>query len=128
MELTNAAQIQPDDLLLRNDPADAVSALGQEKKPADLNKLKEAAQKFEGLFVHQILKQMKETTAQLEPEDEESTDTSTSEHLKSMFWTFLADAVTEQGGFGLWEKVYEQMASRVESGQSANLVELDETI
>lgn len=129
MELFKITQMQAEDLLFQKDPAEAVHALRGGDRSADPRRLEDAAKRFEGLLMHQLLKQMKETAEQLEPEeDEESGDKSSGEHIKSMFWTFLGDAVTQQGGVGLWEKIYDQMASQAGSGKIANLVELDERI
>lgn len=67
--------------------------------------LKAAAKQFESIFVHQILKQMQETVEEssFDPED------SSNEQVHGLYCTFLADAVSEQGGLGLWEKIYEQL-------------------
>ena len=129
MELPKITPLQTEDMLFQKDPAEAARGLQGGDRSADPRRLEDAAKRFEGLFVQQILKQMKETAEQLEPEDdEEANDKSSSEHIKSMFWTFLGDAVTQQGGFGLWEKIYDQMASRAEPGKTANLMEVDERI
>lgn len=87
------------------------------KEPDQLEKI---AKDFEGLFVHQILKQMKDTVAELEPEDEED---SSGEQIKSMYWTFMADAITKQGGFGFWKQIYQQMeqSQPVENEASSNM-------
>ena len=130
MDMFNITQIQPEDVLVPRDPLEVMGTLASGKEPADLKHLEDAARRFEGLFVHQILKQMKEATAELEPEsDEEDTlGESSGEHIKSMFWTFMADVVTEQGGFGLWEKIYKQLASQADAAQTGKPMKLDEQI
>lgn len=129
MELPKITRLQADDLLFQKDPVEAVRGLQGGDRSADPQRLEDAAKRFEGLFVQQILKQMKETAEQLEPEDDEdAADKASGEHIKSMFWTFLGDVVTEQGGFGLWEKIYDQMASQTESGKTVNLMKVDERI
>ncbi len=66
-------------------------------------KRKEVARNFEGIFLHQILDKMKDTIPESDLED------SSSKQIKGMYWSFMRDALAEQGGFGLWEKIYEQM-------------------
>jgi hypothetical protein len=36
-----------------------------------------------------------------------------------MFWSFLGDEVAKQGGFGMWESIYESMPKKG-AGQSAD--------
>ncbi len=68
--------------------------------------LKTVAKGFESIFINQILKQMQETikNASFDPDD------SSNEQVHSLYCTFLADSVSQSGGFGLWEKIYEQIA------------------
>ena len=66
-------------------------------------KRKEVARNFEGVFLHQILDKMKDTIPESDLED------SSSKQIKSMYWSFMSDALANQGGFGLWEKIYEHM-------------------
>ena len=72
----------------------------------ELEQLKTVAKGFESIFVKQILKQMQETIkeASFDPDD------SSNEQVHSLYCTFLADSVSQNGGFGLWENIYEQMA------------------
>jgi len=81
--------------------------------------LKAAARQFEAVFVNQILKQMQETIqeASFDPED------SSGAQVHGMYCTFLADAVSERGGFGLWETIYEQL-SRLQ-GEAGSALTLD---
>jgi flagellar protein FlgJ len=67
--------------------------------------LKAVARQFESIFINQVLKQMQETIQEssFDPED------SSNEQVHGMYCTFLADAVSERGGVGLWEKIYEQL-------------------
>ena len=64
---------------------------------------KEIAKEFEGMFVRQLMNKMKDTI----PEDEE--EDSSTKQIKGLFWSFLGDEVAKQGGFGLWESIYESM-------------------
>jgi len=73
---------------------------------AGVEQLKTVAKGFESIFINQILKQMQETikNASFDPDD------SSNEQVHSLYCTFLADSVSQNGGFGLWKKIYEQMA------------------
>ena len=93
--------------LIRIDTAD-----GSGEKTKDLKRLEETAKQFEGLLLQQVFKQMKEATEQLESEEDDEGEAAVGEQYKSMFWTFLGQSVTEQGGFGMWESIYDQMAAQ----------------
>ena len=84
---------------------------------------KKIARDFESIFIRQLLDTMKETIPESDLED------SSSKQVESIYWSFLGDAVAEQGGFGLWEKIYESMNDYdgIEQGQ-ANTTKLDESI
>jgi flagellar protein FlgJ len=81
--------------------------------------LKAAAKQFEAVFVNQILKQMQDTIqeASFDPED------SSNQQVHGMYCTFLADAVSERGGFGLWETIYEQLSQQQASAGGAETVD-----
>ena len=88
--------------------------------------LKMVAKGFESIFVKQILKQMQETikNASFDPDD------SSNEQVHSLYCTFLADSVSQKGGFGLWKKIYEQMADAagLNSGLQAVTNQLDQSV
>lgn len=69
--------------------------------------LKSVAQQFETVLLHQVVKQMKETVdySSLDEEDESG------EQINSMYWSFMADAVGQQGGFGLYKAIYQDLAT-----------------
>ena len=100
----------PSDLLLDSGAVPKPSPLEQTKVSGNTEALKETAKQFEGVFIQQLFNQMKQGLEQIAVEDEESS----TEHIKNMYWTFMADVVTEQGGLGMWKQIYQQM-----SGQSA---------
>lgn len=83
--------------------ADLQTISGSDKRK--LEQLKATAKHFEGIFIHQILKQMQETieNASFDPED------NAGKQVHSMYSTFMADAISQQGGFGMWEQIYEQL-------------------
>jgi Rod binding domain-containing protein len=95
---------------------DAVQPGGRDEQ------LKAVAKQFEAVFVNQILKQMQETIQEssFDPED------SSNQQVHGMYCTFLADAVSERGGFGLWETIYEQLSQQRSAGGSAET--LDATV
>ena len=90
---------------------------------AELEQLKTVAKGFESIFVKQILNQMQETIkeASFDPDD------SSNEQVHSLYCTFLADSVSQNGGFGLWENIYEKMADAagLNTGPQAAANQLD---
>ncbi len=89
-------------------------------------KLEDVAKKFEGLLLHQMFKQAQETTDQISDAGEDEEDAGT-EQYKSLFWTEMADVVSEQGGLGLWKTINQQLQDRL-SGQNAASGKLDENL
>jgi Rod binding domain-containing protein len=69
----------------------------------DEEEKKKVAQDFESIFIHQLLETMKATIP-----DEESEDVAAGQ-VKSMYWSFMADAISDQGGLGLWKDIYKSM-------------------
>ncbi|MHC5100343.1 MAG: hypothetical protein ACYSOG_00730 [Planctomycetota bacterium] len=57
-------------------------------------------------------------------------DDSSNEQVHSLYCTFLADSVSQSGGFGLWETIYEQMADTagLNSGSQAVANQLDQSV
>jgi len=109
--------------LIRIDMAD-----GSEEKTKDLKRLEETAKQFEGLLLQQVFKQIKEATEQLESEEDDEGEAAVGEQYKSMFWTFLGQSVTEQGGFGMWESIYDQMAAQAAQTNDVKFSGLGERI
>ena len=93
---------------------------------AAAEQLKTVAKGFESIFINQILKQMQETikNSSFDPDD------SSNEQVHSLYCTFLADSVSQNGGFGLWEKIYEQMADAagLDSGSQTAMSQLDQKV
>ena len=94
--------------------------IGQAEIDFEEEKKKEVAKDFESIFIHQLLEKMKDTIPKSDLED------SSSEQIKSMYWSFMAQAVADKGGFGLWEKVYETMPKNGE--EQANQQNLDASV
>lgn len=97
-------------------PAAAGNAKIAVRKNQDANQLEELSKKFEGLLLHQIFKQAQQTTDQIhgDEEDEESSQDAGSEQYQSLYWTQMADVVSEQGGIGLWKTMYNQLQQQAE--------------
>jgi Rod binding domain-containing protein len=75
----------------------------------DEEKKKKVAQDFESIFIHQLLETMKATIP-----EEESEDVAAGQ-VKSMYWSFMADAISDQGGLGLWKDIYKSMPSNTDA-------------
>jgi Rod binding domain-containing protein len=106
------------------DPIDGLqSAVKGNGAAAGAEQLKTVAKGFESIFINQILKQMQETikNASFDPDD------SSNEQVHGLYCTFLADSVSQNGGFGLWKKIYEQMADAagLDSGSQTVISQLD---
>lgn len=90
-----------------------------------LEQLEAAAKNFEGIFVQQILKQMQETieNASFDPDD------NAGKQVHSMYTTFMADAISQQGGFGMWEQIYDQLVQTegLQHEAAAQRSQLDES-
>ena len=65
---------------------------------------KKVAKDFESILIHQMLNVMKSSIPESEDIDPSS------KQIKSMYWSYMADALSEQGGFGLWEQIYQDMS------------------
>ena len=81
----------------------AIQRLGEVKVDFEDERRKKVARDFESIFVHEILKSMKDTIPDSDMAD------SSSQQIKSMYWSFMADAIADRGGFGLWKQIYELM-------------------
>lgn len=77
---------------------------------AQEEKLKKVARDFESVFIHQVMSVMKDSIPDDDWED------SSSEQIHGMYWSFMAQAVGEEGGFGLWKDLYSIMARQQKAG------------
>ena len=72
-------------------------ALHEEKK-------KQFAKDFESVFIHKLLEEMKNTIGDWGAEKDE-----TSRQVQGIFWLYLARDIANNGGFGLWKDVYQDL-------------------
>ena len=84
--------------------------LSDSKSRQDQEKMVDVAKKFEGMLVHEMFKQVKQSMETLKDEEneEESSDTC-DEQYQSLYWSQMADAVSQQGGIGLYKTFYTQI-------------------
>lgn len=86
-----------------NDLVNPLDRLRNTEINFEAEKEKKVARDFESIFIHQLLNTMKETIPESDLED------SSSKQVKSMFYSFLAQEVSDKGGLGLWQDIYRQM-------------------
>ena len=67
---------------------------------SDTNKTEKLAKDFESVLVTKLFDSMKDTVTELESQDEED---AAGGQVKGMFWMYMAQDVSEKGGFGLWK-------------------------
>lgn len=101
-------------------PADAENAKIAASSVQDSDKLEQLSKKFEGLLLHQMFKQAQQTIDQISEggDDEESSQDAGTEQYQSLYWTQMADVVSEQGGLGLWKTIHRQLQQQAENAQS----------
>jgi Rod binding domain-containing protein len=105
------------------------SAAVEQAETGRTRQIQETAKQFEGLLLQQVFKQMKEATSSLEvSEEEDGEESGFSEQIQSMFWMFLADHVSQEGGIGLWKQMAEQWSRRESANNAAKSAGLDEQI
>jgi Rod binding domain-containing protein len=68
-------------------------------------KLKKVARDFESVFIHELLKRMEDTIPESDMEDQSS------KQIKGMYWSYMAQAIADRGGFGLWKNIYDAMGA-----------------
>ena len=83
--------------------ADRVSRLKNDRIDFDDEKKKKIARDFESIFLSQILDKMKDTIPDSEDEDPSAGQ------IKDMYWSFMGQAIADEGGLGLWEQIYKDI-------------------
>jgi Rod binding domain-containing protein len=66
-------------------------------------KRKKVAKDFESVFIHELLKKMGDTIPESDMDD------GASKQIKGMYWSHMAQAIADKGGFGLWKNIYDAM-------------------
>jgi Rod binding domain-containing protein len=89
-------------------------------RPADERK-KKVARNFEGVLIGKVMEEMKNSVPESGLLEDE-----TSNQMQGLFWMYLAQDVSDKGGFGLWKQIYEQINEM--PGRSASLGTADKII
>jgi len=66
------------------------------------DKKRELAKNFEALLLTKLFDQVKESLSQSSFDDDPASD-----QVHGLFWSYLAQDVSDKGGFGLWQDIYE---------------------
>jgi len=64
---------------------------------------KRLARDFESVLLTRLFDQMKDSVGNWGLEEDGA-----SQQIQGLFWHFLAQDVSEKGGFGLWQEIYQQ--------------------
>ncbi|HUS47771.1 MAG TPA: hypothetical protein VNA25_19215 [Phycisphaerae bacterium] len=72
--------------------------------------LRKAAKDFESVLLHRVLNEMKNTIG-----ESGLLDGAVTSQVQDIFWFYLAQELSDQGGLGLWREIYSTM-SRVDGG------------
>jgi Rod binding domain-containing protein len=97
----------------------AVDAAGQ----ASDEKKKDLARQFESVFISKLFDQIKESIGSMSMSEEEE---GISEQVDGLFWMYLAQDVSEKGGFGMWKDIYKQLQQM--DGNESALGQLDKEL
>jgi Rod binding domain-containing protein len=87
------------------------------KTDSDSSKLEDVAKKFEGMLLHEMFKQVQQSIETLNEEDDDE-DAPCREQYQSLYWSQMADAISERGGMGFWKSIYSQI--RQQAGKAEN--------
>ncbi len=73
-------------------------------------RLKKAAKDFESVFIHELLKRMEDTIPDSGMEGD-GMEGEMTKQIKGMYWSYMAEAIADRGGFGLWKDIYNSMVA-----------------
>jgi Rod binding domain-containing protein len=82
-----------------------------------LDKQVDVARKFEGMLLHEMFKQVHEGLEAMKEEDQDEDSDTCGEQYQSLYWSQLADVVSQQGGIGFWKTIYAQVQDQVSKNQ-----------
>ena len=85
---------------------------------ASAQKQIKAVKDFESVFITQLLETMEATIGDWGMEKDGA-----SGQIQDMFWSFLGDEVSDQGGLGLWKNIYKTMGTGDEKTNNAEKLE-----
>jgi Rod binding domain-containing protein len=80
--------------------------------------MEKAAKDFESVLLHQLLQEMSRTI----PESG-LTSSGASKQIQSIFWSFLAEEVADNGGLGLWRDIQQYCTGAPKNDPPAPTVE-----
>lgn len=75
---------------------------------------KDFAQKFESLIMNKLLESMENTI----PESGFEKD-SASKQVKGMYWMFMSQAISKEGGIGLADEIYNSLSNENKSSKAS---------
>jgi Rod binding domain-containing protein len=84
--------------------AELQRAAGAAASASDAKK-KQLAKDFESVFITKVFDQVKESIGSLSLDEEEE---GISDQVQGLFWLYLAQDVSDKGGFGMWKDLYRQ--------------------
>jgi len=84
----------------------------------DAGDMAQAARDFESVLLNQLMQEMSRTI----PESG-LVDSSASKQIQSMFWSFLAEDVADNGGMGLWRDIQKYCTGSEQANPPAPTVE-----
>lgn len=101
----------------------SASEISKERRAADLSNAsdeekKRLAHDFESVLVTRLFDQMKESVGNWGMEEDGA-----SQQIQGLFWYYLAQDVSQKGGFGLWREIYQQFNEMDGSGSAGEIVD-----
>jgi Rod binding domain-containing protein len=81
-------------------------------KQADEEKKKQIAKDFESILLTKLLNEMKSTIGDWSFEKDGAT-----EQIHSIFWTYLGQELSNNGGMGLWKDIYKSFSDMAQKSQ-----------
>ena len=97
-------------IMLKNTPALTSTGVPVSGSKQDAeNKQVDVAQKFEGMLLHEMFKQVHEGLEAMKQEEQDEESDTCGEQYQSLYWSQLADVVSQEGGIGFWKTIYAQV-------------------
>lgn len=96
-------------------------AISSQSANTSVDRKEELAKGFESLLIGKLLDEVQKTIGKFSIVEDEA-----SKQINGIFWNFLGQEISENGGFGLWKDIYKSF-ERIEDGNATNK-QLDEKI